>query len=101
MIKMIIVIGRVLARSNNLENLLELCIEHSQRSRKEPGCLSHAVHRDAENPLKLVFVEEWADRASLDRHFRIPASRDFVRAARVLAAELPVINVFDANLLQI
>jgi len=98
---MIIVIGRALARSNSLTELLDLSLEHVQRSRKEQGCLSHAVHQDTENPLRLVFVEEWADRASLEQHFRLPASRDFVRAARALAAEPPTIDIFDANLLQL
>jgi quinol monooxygenase YgiN len=32
------------------------------------------------NPLRLVFVEQWADRAALSAHFAVPASRDFVRA---------------------
>ncbi len=94
---MIIVIGRVLAKSNSLAELLDLSLEHVRRSRTEPGCLSHAVHQDAENPLRLVFLEEWADYASLQEHFRVPASRAFVGAARALAAEPPTINSYDAN----
>jgi quinol monooxygenase YgiN len=97
---MIIVVGRVLARSDSLSELLDLSIEHSRRSRKEPGCLSHAVHQDVENPLQLVFVEEWADRLSLEQHFRVPASLVFVKAASALAAGKPTINIFDANPLQ-
>ena len=34
---------------------------HVRRSRTEPGCLFHAVHRDVEEPLRLVFVERWVD----------------------------------------
>jgi quinol monooxygenase YgiN len=97
---MIIVIGSVFAKHDSLEELLDLSLEHVRRSRKEPGCLSHAVHQDAENPLRLVFVEEWADRASLEEHFRVPASRAFVRAARALATERETINSYDASLLQ-
>jgi len=98
---MILVIGRVLAKANSLAQLLDLGLEHVKRSRKEPGCVSHAVHQDAENPLRLVFVEEWADRASLEQHFRVPASRAFVRSVRALAAEPPTINIFEANPLQL
>ena len=97
---MIIVIGSVLAKSDSLAELLDLSLEHVQRSRTEPGCLSHDVHRDVENPLTLVFVEEWEDRASLEEHFKVPASRAFARAARALAAESPTIDIYDAKLLQ-
>ena len=57
----------------------QLSLEHVHRSRKEPGCISHAVHVDCENPLRLVFIEQWADRAALLTHFAVPASRDFVQ----------------------
>ena len=70
------------------------------RSRKEPGCISHAVHIDCENPLRLVFVEQWADRAALLNHFAVPASRNFVRALNALAAAGTTIEIYDANRLE-
>ena len=61
---------------------------------KEPGCISHAVHIDCENPLRLVFVEQWADRAALLAHFAVPASRNFVRALQPLAAGATTIEIY-------
>jgi quinol monooxygenase YgiN len=43
-----------------------------------------------------VFVEQWADRAALGAHFAVPASRDFVRALKSLAAGASTIEIFDA-----
>ena len=63
----------------------KLSLEHVHRSRTEPGCISHAVHVDCENPLRLVFFEQWADRAALLTHFAVPASREFVKALQSLA----------------
>ena len=94
---MIIVTGSVVADTGRLDELLALSLEHVRRSRTEPGCLAHAVHRDAENPTRLVFIEEWSDRASLEAHFAVPAARAFVKAARALAAAPPTINVYDAR----
>jgi quinol monooxygenase YgiN len=68
-----------------------------RRSRAEAGCLAHAVHQDVENPLRLVFVEEWADQAALAAHFAVPASRAFARALGALAVEPPRIQVFEAR----
>ena len=97
---MIIVTGSILVRSDSLEKMLAASLEHVRRSRTEPGCLAHAVHQDAENPLRLVFLEEWTDRATLAAHFAVPASREFVKTIRELAAEPPQMNIYDATPVQ-
>jgi len=93
---MIIITGSILAETDRLDELLALCLEHVRRSRSEPGCLAHAVHQDVENPRRLVFVEEWSDRAAVAAHFAVPASRAFVKAASRLAALPPKMNIYDA-----
>ncbi len=94
---MIVVTGSIQARPETLEELLALSLKHVRRSRTEPGCLSHAVHQDAEDPLRLVFVEEWADRKALHEHFAAPSSQTFAGTAATLAAAPPVIKVYDAS----
>jgi len=87
-------------REESLNEVLKLSLEHVHRSRNEPGCISHAVHVDCENPLRLVFVEQWADRAALLAHFAVPASRDFVRALQPLAATATTLEIYDAARLE-
>ena len=94
---MIMVTGSVTAREDSFEAVRNLSLEHVHRSRTEPGCISHAVHADCENPLRLVFIEQWADRAALSAHFAVPASRGFVRALQPLAAASPTIEIYDAT----
>ena len=94
---MIIVTGGVRARADTVDEVLALCLEHVERSRREPGCLLHSVHRDVEDPFRAVFLEHWADRASLAAHFSVPASREFVTAVSALAAEPPVLDVYEAE----
>ena len=67
---MIVVTGSVTARQDSFDAVKKLSLEHVHRSRSEPGCISHAVHVDCENPLRLVFIEQWADRAALAHAFR-------------------------------
>jgi quinol monooxygenase YgiN len=78
---MILVTGSVTAREESLDEVRQLSLEHVQRSRDEPGCISHAVHIDCENPLRLVFVEQWTDKAALLAHFAVAASRPGAAAA--------------------
>jgi quinol monooxygenase YgiN len=84
----------------DFDEVRRLSLEHVHRSRKEPGCISHAVHVDCENPLRLVFFEQWADRAALLAHFAVPASRDFVRALQPLARKRHTIELYDATRLE-
>jgi len=97
---MIVVTGSVRAREDSLEEVRRLSLEHVHRSRKEPGCISHAVHVDCENPLRLVFIEQWADRAALLAHFAVPASRNFVRALQTLASGDTTIEIYEASRLE-
>ena len=93
---MIIVTGNILARSETLDELITVSLEHSRRSRFEPGCIAHGVHQDCENQLRLVFYEEWADHAALEKHFQLPASRLFAKKAFTLAAQPPAIEIYEA-----
>jgi quinol monooxygenase YgiN len=94
---MIIVTGSVEVGADAIDTALDLCLHHVHRSRQEPGCLHHAVHRDAEDPFRLVFVEHWADRESLAAHFEVPASLVFVREISELAVDPPTIEIYQAE----
>ena len=96
-----IVTGSVTARSDTFDELRALCLEHTQRSRLEPGCLSHAVHVDAEDPLRLFFFETWQDRAAVAAHFAVPASGAFVRAAAALAASQTRVQLYEAEVVTV
>ncbi|WP_293369734.1 antibiotic biosynthesis monooxygenase [Phenylobacterium sp.] len=52
---MLVATGSVTARADSFEALLEAALAHVARSRTEPGCLTHGVHIDAEDPLRLFF----------------------------------------------
>ena len=94
---MILVTGSVKARPETLAETLQLSLEHVRRSRLEPGCLLHSVHHDVEDPNRLVFIEHWVDRDALTKHFGVPASGAFAKAARDLAAEPPTLEIYDAE----
>jgi quinol monooxygenase YgiN len=98
---LILVLGSVVAREGRVDEALVLSQEHVTRSRAEPGCIAHAVHRDAENPQRLVFVEQWASLAALRTHFDVPASRAFARAIAALAQAEPSLSLYEAAPIQL
>src|SRR4030095_8339928 len=94
---MIVVTGSVTARPDTFDEVRKLSLEHVRRSRTEPGCISHAVHVECENPLKLVFFEQFADCAALLTLFAVPPARVFARALKSLAAAATTIEIYDAT----
>ena len=94
---MLIILAKGVIRPDRREAFIAAAREQIVETRKEPGCISHAVQVDCENPLRLVFLEQWADRAALLTHFAVPASRDFVRALQSLAAAATTIEIYDAT----
>ena len=94
---MLIVTGSITAGPDTIDRVLELSLEHVRRSRGEPGCLLHSVHRDVENPLRLVFLEHWSDAGALRAHFEVPASIDFVTEASALADGPAELSIYEAS----
>ena len=94
---MIIITGTVLGTPATIDELIRLSLEHVHRSRTEAGCIAHAVHRHVEEPLRLVFFEQWSDKDALLAHFAVPASGAFVLAAAKLAAEPPGMEIYEAS----
>ena len=94
---MVIVWGSIEAQAGKLEEVLQLCLAHVHRSRNEPGCISHSVQIDAENPNRLVFFEEWQDMQALRVHFKVPESERFIESVSPLAAGAPAMKIYDAT----
>jgi quinol monooxygenase YgiN len=93
---MIIVTGTVMAKSDSLQELLKLCVEHVHRSRLEPGCLMHSVHQDVEDPNRVVFLEKWVDLDALRTHFGVEAGRAFARSLGALSTEPSTLEIYEA-----
>jgi quinol monooxygenase YgiN len=93
---MIIVTGSVTARPDGFDALRQACLDHVARSRAEDGCVSHAVHVDCEDPLRLFFYEQWTDMAALKAHFRAPGTATFIARVRELAAASEAPALFEA-----
>lgn len=83
---MLVVTGTVTAKPETFAELRQAALDHVARSRTEPGCLTHGVSVDCEAPLRLVFYEEWSDRAALDTHFAQAGSAQFMASVRALCA---------------
>lgn len=98
---MIIVTGHAMARADTDEAMQRLSVEHVLRSRAEPGCISHEVSRDVQQPRRFVFVERWTDMAALQVHFRVEASRQFAKSMAQLSEGRPEMAIYQAEAINV
>ena len=94
---MIIIWGCVEAKEDKREQVLALARAHVERSRVEPGCLRHDAHIHLDNPNQVVFYEQWRNLQSVQDHFALQASREFMQTIATMAATPPEIRLFDAT----
>ena len=96
---MIIVTGSLIAKENQFDAALKQSLAHVHRSRLEEGCLMFSVNIDAENPNRLVFIEEWRDMVALHAHFKMPACVQFAVQIKPLTESVAPLNIYDATVL--
>jgi quinol monooxygenase YgiN len=98
---MIVVAGTVTAKADAIAEMIRAAREHVHRSRAEPGCVSHHVSIDADDPLKLHFIERWESAEALKAHFAVRESRAFWRKLQELAADAGHMQVYEASRIRI
>src|SRR5665213_274352 len=93
---MILVTGSIAAKPDTISEMTRVAREHVHRSRAEPGCISHHVSIDADDPLTLHFTERWSSVEALKTHFRAPESRAMWKRLQELAAHAGAMHLYEA-----
>ena len=57
----LVLVADFTARPDTVQELTVRLLELAEASRAEDGCLYYDLHVDEEDPLRLTFLEEWAD----------------------------------------
>ena len=69
---MIVVMAKVSVIPEKKQELLELAKPVMETTRKEEGCVSYVLLDNPYDPGGCMFVEEWTDLASLQKHAAAP-----------------------------
>ncbi|GAB5487906.1 MAG: hypothetical protein Pars2KO_14760 [Parasphingorhabdus sp.] len=94
---MITITASISTRSDNRDEIIALCAEHSARSRMEHGCISHHIYADCEDLSRLFFHEQWQDEDAVSAHFQVPESLKFVKDLSVLVGMRPAIEIHRSD----
>ena len=94
---MLIVVGEAVGTRETIAELRRISLDHVHRSRKEDGCIEHAVHFDCEDELRLFFLERWRDLDALKAHFAVAESRIFAQELTKLSTRKPRMTVYRSE----
>jgi quinol monooxygenase YgiN len=83
----VVLVVEFTARPDTVDELRERLLELTRLTRAEDGCLRYDLHADAGDPLRLVFVEEWASAEAHAAHDRTPWVASFRERGLGLLAE--------------
>ncbi|ERI95467.1 antibiotic biosynthesis monooxygenase [Clostridiales bacterium oral taxon 876 str. F0540] len=65
---MITIVSKNIVKEGKAEEFKALAKELIEESRKETGCISYNLNQDISNKNILTFIEEWEDKAAIDKH---------------------------------
>ncbi|MDQ6747603.1 MAG: antibiotic biosynthesis monooxygenase [Candidatus Dormibacteraeota bacterium] len=94
---MVIVTATLQVAAEKLDEAIAISLEHVRRSRAEPGCISHSLTQDTEDPTRLTFIERWQDREALATHFVVPEAVAFARTLGALATSRTELALYEAE----
>ncbi len=69
---MIFVIATLRIKPGSLPSVIEAAQPCLAATRLEQGCISYDLHANVTDPETVVFVERWATRDALSKHFEMP-----------------------------
>jgi len=92
----VVVVGAFKAVPGKEDEALEAFEALVEPTHAESGCILYALHRGADDPGRLTFVERWASREALDEHLKSPHVAALLERVEELFGDSADITVFEA-----
>jgi len=93
--KPITVVATFEARPGKETELRNALVGLVSPTRLEKGCLNYDLHVLPDNPAKMLFHENWTDKASLDAHLQAPHLQALLPRVGELCTAPPEIVIWD------
>ena len=76
---MVIVTARILTQPGKRSAFIEAAQTPIAATRREEGCITYELFASTEDENRLMYYEQWADRAALARHMESAHMKEFAR----------------------
>jgi len=61
----------------------------------EPGCIHYSMHQSLQDPDVFIFIERWASKADLDRHFESDHVKSLIERTQSMMDGMPEMQMFQ------
>ena len=82
---MIKVVAKNFAQEDKVSEIVELCKELVEKTRKEEGCIKYEVYQDSQDAKILTMIEEWENMKALEAHMQ---TEHFTRIVALLGKRM-------------
>ena len=89
----IILVARLKAKPEAVEEIKLAALKIVAASRAEGGCINYDIHQGTDDETVFVWHETWASKSALDEHFATAHFAEFFAAVEKFAAEPPQITL--------
>jgi quinol monooxygenase YgiN len=90
----LIVLGDATAAPGRRDELVAAAREVASATRADEGCVSYGFYADVDNTDRILSVEIWADRESLEAHMTHDHTQQFLRVAPGLVSGEPAMSSY-------
>ncbi len=88
----LIVIARIQAKKNKIQEVSRTLQSLVAPTRKEAGCLQYDLHQSSDDASIFYFYEKWTDDKALAAHLQMPYVQGMIREASSLLDGAPEIQ---------
>lgn len=92
---MVIVLGSAIAAPGRRDELVAAARAVAAATQEDRGCVAYSFSADLEEEDRILSIEIWADRATLDEHMTHTHTEEFLQVAPGLVAGEPVMSFYD------
>ena len=94
---MIIVLAKVSVKPEKKKELLTLVKDVMAATQKEEGCVSYVLYDNPHDPGGCMFVEEWTDKAALQKHSTAPHILEWRQKSADLLSGKTTIKLYEGS----
>ncbi|MBA4418147.1 MAG: antibiotic biosynthesis monooxygenase [Syntrophus sp. (in: bacteria)] len=81
------VVARIKAKPEASAKVREELLKLIEPTLKDDGCIYYNLHQDNEDPSVFIFLEEWENKALLDKHLETAHLKNFQKSTEGLIDE--------------
>jgi quinol monooxygenase YgiN len=97
-INMIKVVAKHFIKEDQIDLFLTLAKNLVDETLKESGCIHYGLYQDEKDCTILTMLEEWADKASLEKHMASAHFEEIVPQLSQLMSKSPELNIYKPAL---